>query len=367
MLHRVMMNLPATLLLLVLGTACVQAVEYETEVVAEGLEFPWSLAFLPNGDMLVTERAGRLRLISNGELLPQAIEGVPDVYVKSQAGLFDVVLDPDFENNSQLYLSFAQGTDKANSLTIVRAKLSGKRLESVKSLFSSTPPRATPAHYGGRIIFLPDGTLLTANGDGYSYREQAQSLDNHYGKAIRINTDGSIPGDNPFVGVAGALPEIWSYGHRNPQALVRNNNTVYMHEHGAQGGDELNIIEPGNNYGWPAITYSMDYTGAIISPYQEKEGMEQPLLFWTPSIAPAGMAVYNGDAFPGWRDNLFVAALAEQSIRRLTIKNGAVVDQEVMFTDLGSRMRDVRAGPDGYLYLLTDKADGQVIRVKPGE
>jgi glucose/arabinose dehydrogenase len=227
--------------------------------------------------------------------------------------------------------------------------------------------KSTPHHFGGRMLFLPDKTLLLTTGDGFNYREQAQKLDNLLGKVIRITRDGSVPTNNPFLDQIDSRPEIWSYGHRNPQGLVRdpNTGTVYLHEHGARGGDELNLIEPGLNYGWPAITYGVDYNFAQISPYTELPGMEQPLVYWVPSIAPAGMAYYDDDLFPEWRGDLFVAALAERSIRRLDLEDGRVVDQEVLFTELGQRMRDVRVGPDGALYLLTDSSEGTVLRVTP--
>jgi glucose/arabinose dehydrogenase len=335
------------------------------ETVAEGLSYPWSLAFLPNGSMLLTERDGRLRVIENGRLLDRAVSGVPPVYVRSQAGLFDIVLDPGFSENQLVYLSFAHGTDRANATRVVRARLTGMSLQNVEVIFTATPVKATPNHFGGRMLFLPDGTLLITTGDGFNYREAAQKLDNHLGKVVRINPDGSVPDTNPFSSSDHALPEIWSYGHRNSQAIVMNTGTgtVYLHEHGARGGDELNVILPGRNYGWPAITLGIDYTFAQITPYTELPGMEQPILHWTPSIAPAGMAYYDGDMFPEWRRNLFVAALAEKSVRRIVLNGDRVVDQQLMFTDLEARFRDVRVGHDGALYLLTDSAEGKVLRI----
>ena len=353
---------------LVLCAGCagpVTALEYEVETVAEGLAFPWSLAFLPGGDMLVTEREGRLRIIRDGRLDPTPIAGVPDTYVRGQGGFFDILLDPDFTANRRVYLSYAQGTRSANHLAVGRARFDGASLSGFELILIGEPDKDTPNHYGGRMAFLADGTLLIVSGDGFDYREQALDLKSLLGKTLRIGPDGSIPRDNPFLDRDGARPEIWSYGHRNQQGIVATPEGVYLHEHGPRGGDELNRIEPGNNYGWPAITYGMDYSGSYISPYTEHPGMEQPVLQWTPSIAPAGLAYYDGNAFPEWRGDLFVAALVEESVRRVDLEDGEPVGEEILFTELGVRLRDVRAGPDGYLYLLTDSAKGNVLRVKP--
>jgi glucose/arabinose dehydrogenase len=344
----------------------VNAQDYRIETIAEGLSHPWSIAFLPDGEMLVTERDGYLRSIRDDRLNPVAIRGVPEVYVAGQGGLFDVVIDPDYERTGYIYLSYAQGTRKANATQVARARLEENQLVDLEVIFTVEPTKDTPHHFGGRMVFLPDGTLVITTGDGFDFREKAQVLDSLLGKTVRINPDGTIPGDNPFSGTPGARPEILSYGHRNPQAIVLDPETgrIYLHEHGPRGGDELNIIEPGKNYGWPVITWGIDYNGARISPYTEYTGMEQPIVYWVPSIAPAGMDIYYGDVFPEWRGDLFVAALAEKTIRRLDMENGAVVDQEVMFGSLDERMRDVRVGPDGFLYLLTDGANGKVLRVR---
>ena len=341
------------------------ALDYDVETVADGLVFPWSLAFLPDGNMLVTEREGRLRIVRNGQLDPAPVSGVPDTYVRGQGGLFDVLVDPNFAANREVYLSFAQGTRNANHLAVGRARFDGTALSGYEEILVGEPDKDTPHHFGGRMAFLPDGTLLIVSGDGFDYREQAQDLGSLLGKTLRIGPDGSIPRDNPFVGRAGARPEVWSYGHRNQQGIVATPEAVYLHEHGPRGGDELNRIEPGNNYGWPAITYGIDYSGSYISPYTGHPGMRQPILVWTPSIAPAGLAWYDGNAFPEWRGDLFAAALVEKSVRRIDLENGRVAGEEILFTELGMRMRDVRAGPDGYLYLLTDSAEGSVLRIKP--
>ena len=353
-----------SLLLLILSTK--SAADYQIEVVADGLAYPWALAFLPDGDMLVTERSGQLRRISDGELQQEPIANIPAVYVDGQGGLLDIVLDPGFVENQRLYLSFSSGTKSANTLQVISARLDGNRLVDITSIFSASPAKDTPHHFGGRLAWLPDQTLLITVGDGFDYREQAQFLDNHFGKLIRINKDGTIPFDNPFIDRDDALPEIWTYGHRNQQGLlVAADGTVWLHEHGPRGGDELNRIEAGKNYGWPAITHGMDYSGAYVSPFTEADGMQQPVTYWVPSIAPAGFCEYTGDAFPDWQGNLFVAALAEMSVHRLIMENGWVKSQETLFTELEQRIREVRAGPDGYLYLLTDSADGQVLRVLP--
>ncbi len=356
---------------LLLLTLCVglstpaTTLDYEVQPIADGLAYPWSLAFLPDGNMLVTERDGHLRVIRDNELAATPIAGVPEAYVRGQGGFFDILLDPQFTTNRLVYLSYSAGTRRANHLAVGRARLDGSTLSNFEVILMGEPDKDTPHHFGGRMAFLPDGTLLIVCGDGFDYREQALDLGSLLGKTLRIGPDGSIPRDNPFVGQDGARGEVWSYGHRNQQGIAVTPTGVWLHEHGPRGGDELNLIEPGKNYGWPAITYGVDYSGSRISPYTELPGMEQPIIHWTPSIAPAGLAYYDGDAFPDWRGDLFVAALAERSVRRVDIENGAVVDQEILFTELGMRMRDVRAGPDGYLYLLTDSADGQVLRIKP--
>ena len=341
--------------------------QYTIESAAENLELPWSLALLPDGSMLVTERPGRLRIIRDGELLETPVASAPDVFFAGQGGLFDVVLDSNFETNRTIYLSYAHGNQSANATQILRAVLNGNSLRDQQIIFTVEPYKQGALHFGGRITFLPDGTLLMPIGDGFRYREEAQKLDTLLGKIVRIHSDGAIPDDNPFAGRDDARPEIWTYGHRNPQAILFDtvSGNVYAHEHGPRGGDELNLIEAGSNYGWPVITRGRDYNYASISPYTEYPGMEQPMVDWTPSIAPAGMTIYWGDLFPDWRGDLFVAALLERAVRRLDMENGQVVGQELLFSELGERMRDVRAGPEGALYLLTDSKDGRVLRVTP--
>jgi len=355
-----------SLTLLFTISASVMAQKLQVDVIAEDLDHPWSIAFLPNGDKLITERSGALKMLSDASQDHRIITGVPDVYAAGQGGLMDVVLDPDFEKNQFLYLSFSTGTKWSNHLRVIRATLQDNNLVDQTIIFDVTPAKSTPHHFGGRMAFLPDGTLLITTGDGFDYREQAQKLDNLLGKVVRINSDGSIPKNNPYVTNTNALDSIYSFGHRNPQAiLVSPSGKIYMHEHGPRGGDELNLIEPAKNYGWPAITYGMDYSGAYVSPFDKFPGMEQPIVYWVPSIAPAGMAYYQGEIFPEWQGDLLIASLAEKSIRRLNIEDEAVIDQEILFKDLGYRMRDVRVGPDGYIYLLTDSSSGKVMRVSP--
>lgn len=346
------------------------AAGYRIHTVASGLEHPWSLAFLPGGRMLVTERPGRLRLIEPGtdgqpQLRPEPVGNVPAVMARGQAGLFDVVVDPAFDRTGQVLLSFAHGTPEANHLRVVRARFDGQQLQAVQPVFTSQPAKADTQHFGGRMAWLPDGSVLIGMGDGNLDRTDAQRLHTHLGKVLRVKPDGSVPADNPFTNRPGARPEIYTFGHRNPQGLVVVNGVPYAHEHGARGGDELNRIRPGANYGWPVTTGGIDYTYARITPYRSLPGIEAPLLEWTPSIAPAGLTWYDGALFPAWRGSLFVAALKERSVRRVPLVDGVPGTQELLFTELGERIRDVRAGPDGALYLLTDSAQGRVLRVVP--
>ncbi|NIC43591.1 PQQ-dependent sugar dehydrogenase [Aquabacterium sp. A08] len=347
-----------------------QTVPYRIETVATGLEHPWSLAFLPNGSLLVTERPGRLRVIERGaegrfQLRPEPVAGVPPVLAQGQAGLFDILLAPDFAHNRRLLLSFAHGTPKANHLRVVSARFDGRQLLDLTPIFTSRPAKSDTQHFGGRMAWLPDGTLLFGMGDGNLERTDAQRHHTHLGKFLRIQPDGRVPADNPFVGRDGALPEIYSLGHRNPQGVVVVNGVPYAHEHGARGGDELNRLAPGANFGWPITTGGVDYTYARITPYRSLPGVTPPLTEWTPSIAPAGLAWYDGALFPAWRDSWLVAALAERSVRRVPMSNGTPGPQEVLFKELGERLRDVRVGPDGAVYLLTDSPKGRVLRVVP--
>jgi glucose/arabinose dehydrogenase len=341
---------------------------YKVTEIAGGLDHPWSMAFLPDGSMLVTERVGRLRLIKGGSLLPLPIFGVPAVHTGSQAGLFDIVLHPDFAHNNIVYLTYAAGTKAANGTQVARARFDGSALRDLQVIFKAMPMKDTDNHYGGRLAFLPDGTFALTIGEGFEYREKAQDLTSDLGKIVRLNADGSVPPDNPFVGQASVRPEIYTWGHRNPQGLIfdAQSGLLYETEHGPRGGDELNIIVARKNYGWPVITYGMDYSGAYVSPYTQRPGLEQPVIYWTPSIAPSGLAMYRGDKFPEWKGDLFVGALAFRHLRRVHLdERGNVADQEELLNDLHWRIRDVRAAADGYLYVCTDEDDGRVLRLEP--
>jgi glucose/arabinose dehydrogenase len=343
------------------GNLC--AVDYRLEIWADELHLPWSLSFLPDGSALVTELGGQLKHISgpasSGHRSATLIENVPAVYFAGQGGLFDVLLHPDFKDTNWVYLSFAKGSRRENGTAVARARLVGNRLEDVQIVFQNFTPKDTAVHYGGRMAFLADDTLLLTTGDGFDFREAAQDVSSGLGKVLRMNDDGSPAGNNPFP----ESPYVYSFGHRNPQGLtVSKSGVVWLHEHGPKGGDELNRIQPATNYGWPAITFGLDYSGAIISPYTEWEGMAQPEHYWVPSIAPSGLTVYEGALFPEWKGDLFIGALVNKEVRRLDISGGKVIAEESLFSELGVRIRDVRAGPDGALYILTP---GQIIRVSP--
>ncbi len=362
------MRLTSFLLTLAISTGSLSAqASYSLETVAENLNFPWSIAFTPEGDYLVAMRSGVVRRISAGGEVSPALEGLPASYVLSQGGYFDITLDPGFTDNQRIYLSFAYGTPELNGTRIVTGRLTGNRVENVTPIFTVSPLKDTAVHYGGKMLFLPDGTLVMTTGDGFEYREAAQDTFNLMGKIIRINSDGSIPADNPYASNGLGNAAVWSYGHRNPQGLVldKMSGHLYSHEHGAKGGDELNLIKPDTNYGWPAVTKGVNYSGAYVSPLRRAPGIEEPLTYWDPSIGASGLAIYDGDAFPNWRGKLFIGALVDEEVRMLTLSDGRVVDEQAMFSEIGARIRDVRTGPDGMLYLLTDSEQGKVIRVVP--
>ena len=362
------MRLTSFLLTLAISTGSLSAqASYSLETVAENLNFPWSIAFTPEGDYLVAMRSGVVRRISAGGEVSPALEGLPASYVLSQGGYFDITLDPGFTDNQRIYLSFAYGTPELNGTRIVTGRLNGNRVENVTPIFTVSPLKDTAVHYGGKMLFLPDGTLVMTTGDGFEYREAAQDTFNLMGKIIRINSDGSIPADNPYANNGLGNAAVWSYGHRNPQGLVldKMSGHLYSHEHGAKGGDELNLIKPDTNYGWPAVTKGVNYSGAYVSPLRSAPGIEEPLTYWDPSIGASGLAIYDGDAFPNWRGKLFIGALVDEEVRMLTLSDGRVVDEQAMFSEIGARIRDVRTGPDGLLYLLTDSEQGKVIRVVP--
>ncbi len=342
------------------------------ETVASGLSFPWALAFLPDGRMLVTERPGRLRIIGkDGKLSPPAA-GVPRVFARNQGGLHDVILDRGFEKNGTIYVCYAGPVGSGGQTTLARARLvddGTPRLEDVQVIFQQEGPPSTGLHFGCRIVQARDGNLFLTTGDHGGYRDEAQNLGNHLGKVIRVAPDGAVPPDNPFVKRAGAKPEIFSYGHRNIQgaALHPESGKLWTHEHAARGGDEVNITEAGKNYGWPVINYGVDYSGAKIGASTHREGMEQPIKYWIPSIAPSGMAFYTGKLFPDWRGNLFVGALAGQMLVRLELSGEKVGREERLLQNVRERIRDVRQGPDGALYVATDNNSGRILRVTPGK
>ncbi len=348
---------------------------YQVEVVAEGLNDPWDLSWLPSGDILVTERPGQLRVIRDGALLPTPVSGVPEVFAASQAGLFEAVPHPDFEDNGYLYLTYAAGTQGANTLTLARGVFEetreGGRLSNIEILFTARAERDTAAHYGGRMVWLEDGTLLLTSGEGYAYKAEAPKLDNHFGKILRLTEDGDPAPGNPFLNDSDALPEIWSHGHRNPQGIaVTPAGTVYSNEHGPRGGDEMNRITPGTDYGWPVITYGIDYSGAQISPYTELPGREQPLFHWTPSIAPSALLYYDADDFPQWQGKLLSSALAYKQIQ-IADPGNPDAPQTFILRERDMRIRDVALSPDGTLFATTeirgDEAGGEVLRIVPAD
>ncbi|RFF32289.1 PQQ-dependent sugar dehydrogenase [Wenzhouxiangella sediminis] len=356
----------AVLFSLILMCCTLRAQPLAVETHVDGLEHPWSMVFLPDGRALVTERPGRLRVIAaNGRLVEAPVAGTPEVYADSQGGLMGLALHPDYAENGWIYMTLAHGTAQANATRVVRGRLEEGAWTANEVLFTAQPFKDTPVHYGGRMAFLPDGTLLVSVGDGFDYREHAQRLDSHLGKIIRIHDDGSVPADNPFRSREDALPEIFSLGHRNPQGLVVEPGTghIWSHEHGPRGGDELNLIRAGNNYGWPVVTQGVDYSGARVTPYTTRPGMIDPVHGWTPSIAPAGMGQYHGSLFSEWQGDLLVASLVEKTVRRVAIENGEVVGDAPLGLELEHRLRDVRVGPDGALYVLTDEKSGQIIRI----
>jgi aldose sugar dehydrogenase len=337
------------------------------ETVAKGLEHPWALAFLPDGRMLVTERQGRLRIVDKNGRVSEPLGGVPEVQAAGQGGLLDVAVDPDFADNRLVYLSYSEPGEGGAGTSVARGRLGEGRLEDVKVIYRQQPKVEGNGHFGSRLVFTEDGKLFVTQGDRMAYREQAQNLGSGLGKLVRINPDGSIPDDNPFVGKEGVRPEIYSYGHRSMQAAALHPETgqLWTVEHGARGGDELNHPEAGKNYGWPVITYGRDYSGASIGEGTAKEGMEQPVYYWDPVIAPSGAVWYTGDRYPGWRGSLLVGSLQPGALVRLTVDNGRVTGEERYLGDLGYRIRDVQQGPDGYLYLVTDQNNGRVLRVVP--
>ena len=343
----------------------------KAQTVASGLQNPWAVAFLPDGRFLVTERPGRLRVVNADGQVQPAVQGLPEVAAGGQGGLLDVITDSAFASNRTIYFCFSEpGKGTTNSTALARARLSqdAKRLEDVKVILSQQPKFSSTAHFGCRIVERPDGTLFLTLGDRFSRRDDAQTLDNHHGKVVRVAKDGAVPKDNPFVGKAGALPEIWSYGHRNSQgATLAPDGSLWTHEHGARGGDEINRPQAGKNHGWPQVSFGVNYDGSKIgSGDSAAPGLEPPLHHWTPSIAPSGMAFLTSDRYgAGWKGNLFVGSLKFEYLDRIELKDGKVVAEHKLLEDVGQRIRDVRQGPDGLLYVVTDSPSGKLLRLLP--
>lgn len=350
-------------------TAQTEAGPVRVVTVAKGLAHPWGLAFLPDGRMIVTERGGAVRLVAKDGKLAPPLSGTPRVWASGQGGMLDVALHPDFARNRRVYLSYAEPGAGGGGTAVGWGVLDGNALTGFKVIWRMVPKASSGRHFGSRLVFARDGTLFITIGER-GERERAQDPSVNRGQVIRINPDdGSIPKDNPFVGKSGYRPEIWSYGHRNPQSAALNPATgkLWTVEHGARGGDEINIPEAGKNYGWPVISYGRHYFGGKIGEGTRKAGMEQPIYYWDPSIAPSGMAFYTGDKFPAWRGNLFVGALRGQLLARLELRGDKVVREERLLRGLRERIRDVRQGPDGYLYLLTDDDPGRILRIEPAK
>jgi aldose sugar dehydrogenase len=336
-------------------------------VVAKGLDHPWGLAFLPDGRLLVTERPGRMRIVERDGSLNEPLAGLPPVVAAGQGGLLDVVLHPQFASNQLVYWSFSEAGEGGAGTAVARGKLDGKRLADVQVIFRQQPKVSGGNHFGSRLVWARDGRLFVGLGDRFTHKDDAQTLDNHMGKVVRIEADGKAPADNPFVARAGAKAEIWSYGHRNIQgaALHPTSGELWTVEHGPQGGDELNVPAAGANHGWPVITYGRNYgTGTKIGDGTERADVAPPLRYWIPSIAPSGMAFLTSDRYPGWKGNLFVGALRGSHLARLELDGRKVVKEEQLLAERNERIRDVRQGPDGWLYVLTDSPDGQVWRLE---
>ncbi len=376
---------PVAIGLMIVSAACTQpALSVDTviqteqaavraETVTTGLVHPWAIALLPDGSALVTERPGRLRLLGADGALSAPIAGVPTVFARDQGGLLDVALDPNFSANRLIYLSYAEpGPGDVNGTAVMRARLSddAASLENGAVIFRQQPQVDSTKHFGSRLVFDEAGYLFIALGErsDREFRGQSQDLDSHLGKVVRLWPDGTVPDDNPFVGRAGALPEIWSYGHRNIQAAAINPATgeLWEIEHGPWGGDELNIVEPAANYGWPLVSHGRNYIGTPVGTGERTmEGVTDPIYTWSPVIAPSGMIFYTGTAFPEWQGDLFVGGLASTALVRLEIHNGRVIAEERLLEDFSRRIRDVAQAPDGSVYVVTDQADGEVIRISP--
>lgn len=376
------MRLVLVLSLALLGAVpAVAAENFDTEkgriavdTIADGLPHPWAIDFLPDGRMIVTERGGRMRIVTQAGGIGEAIQGVPEVDVGGQGGLLDVAVHPNFTENRLIYWSFSEAGQGGNSTAVARGRLSedATTLNEVRVIFSQKPKLRSNMHFGSRLVFDGNGHLFVTLGErsAAKFRVQAQQLDSHLGKVVRLMEDGTVPGDNPFVNKPDALPEIWSYGHRNPQAAAINPATgeLWEIEHGPRGGDEINIPQAGKNYGWPVISYGVNYDGTPVgSGKSEMPGMEQPIYQWTPVIAPSGMAFYTGALFPQWKNDLFVGGLRAGALVRLELDGNRVTHEERLLRELGLRIRDVVQSPDGNLYVITDEDDGMILKLSPAK
>lgn len=351
-----------------------EATGWKAVTLIDNLEHPWSMVWLPSGELLITERPGRIRTVHDGQLDPAPIKGVPAVFARGQGGLMDIAIHPKFAENKLIYFTHSVGTNEANHTVLTRAQLDGGELRDVRTIFEVLPTKTGGQHFGSRILWLPDGTLLLSIGDGGNpplrvngelSREQAQRMDSHLGKTLRLKDDGTPADGNPFAADAGARPEIWTLGHRNIQGLARDpeSGRIWATEHGALGGDELNLLEAGKNFGWPKATYSREYSGGVITENRTLPGMVDPKVVWTPCIAPSGLLFYTGDKFPEWRGDLLAGGLVLRQIRRIDLDGDKVIGQQTL--KFPHRIRDVRQGPDGYIYVLTDEDRGQLIRLEP--
>lgn len=343
---------------------------FQIDAIGPELQFPWSLAFLPDGGMLVTEKHKGLRRVAADGTASGLFTGLPaNILAKADSGVLDIVLDPEFATNAFVYIAFVEGTEEANQTSIWKGKLVGDALVGGRVIFRSNLAKTAPSHPGGRMLFLPDNTLLLTVGDGYDYRDQAQNPVSHLGKVLRLTREGGVPADNPFVCQSGYAPEIWTLGHRNIQGLMRDAATgrIWAHEHGPRGGDEINLLEAGKNYGWPKALFGIDYDGTRVSDLLHVDGMEDPHFYWAPSIAPSGFAVYHGTAFPDWEGKFLVGALASRGLvlLRQGKDSGRFVEEARLLTGLRARIRDVRIAPDGSVYLLSDDEKGRILRLSP--
>ncbi len=339
----------------------------KVDIVAEGLNHPWAVAALPDGRFLITERSGNLRFVSSDGSVSKPLTSAPEVYHAGQGGLLDVVLHPDFATNHTIYFSYAEAKSGKAGAAVATATLTDSGLNDVSVIFRQQPKVEGDNHFGSRLEFAPDGTLFVGLGERFDYMDQAQKLDNHLGKIVRITKKGDVPQDNPFINTPNALPEIWSYGHRNIQGAAMHPNTgkLWIHEHGPKGGDEINTPEAGKNYGWPKASYGIHYWMVPIEDDHVGQGFEEPIHHWTPSIAPSGMTFYTGDIFPEWKGNLFIGALAKKHLARLVIEDNRIMHEERLLADKGWRIRDVMQGVDGALYVLTDEENGKVVKLSP--